>query len=166
LILEISSAGQKVTVEITSSNGKKKIRLGDADISCDWVRVADGHYSLILDGSVHDVLVDIDSDTCIVTSRAGTHTFRITDPRRSGSGSQTHEGPPGLQRVCADMPGKVVRVLVQEADVVANDQGLLVLEAMKMQNEIRAPKSGVVKEVAAIAGTTVNTGDFLLSIES
>ena len=166
MILKISSGTEEVAVEITSQAGTRKIRLGGINTDCDCLRLADGHYSLILNGSVHDVLVDIDSDTCIVTSRAGTHTFRITDPRRSGSGSQTHEGPPGLQRVCADMPGKVVRVLVQEADVVANDQGLLVLEAMKMQNEIRAPKSGVVKEVAAIAGTTVNTGDFLLSIES
>jgi biotin carboxyl carrier protein len=46
------------------------------------------------------------------------------------------------------------------------DQSLLVLEAMKMQNEIRARKSGMVKEVAAVGGTTVNSGDFLLSIES
>jgi len=166
VILKISRGTEEAAVEITSHAGTRKIRLDGINTDCDWVRIADGHYSLILDGSVFDALVDIDSDTCTVTSRAGTHTFRITDPRRSGSGQQTLEGPAGLQRVCADMPGKVVRVLVQEADVVANDQSLLVLEAMKMQNEIRAPKGGVVKEVAAVAGTTVNTGDFLLSIES
>jgi pyruvate carboxylase subunit B len=64
------------------------------------------------------------------------------------------------------MPGKIIRVLVQEGETVAHDQSLLVLEAMKMQNEIRSPKSGIVKEVAVAGGITVNTGDFLLSIES
>jgi pyruvate carboxylase subunit B len=76
------------------------------------------------------------------------------------------EGPAGLLRMRAEMPGKIVRVLVREGESVAYDQGLLVLEAMKMQNEIRAPKSGTIKEVAVTGGITVNTGDFLLSIES
>ena len=63
------------------------------------------------------------------------------------------------------MPGKVVRVLVKEGDTVEFGQGLLVLEAMKMQNEIRAPKSGIVRGIGVSAGATVNTGQFLLSLE-
>jgi acetyl/propionyl-CoA carboxylase alpha subunit len=165
LILNISSADQKVTIEIALVGGEKKIRLGETEISCDWVRLAEGHYSLILDGRVFDLLVNLDTDTCVVMSHAGTYTFRITDLRRSGSESHAHEIQSGLRRICADMPGKVIRILVREGNSVVYDQGLLVLEAMKMQNEIRAPKSGIVKEVAALAGKTVNTGDFLLSIE-
>jgi biotin carboxyl carrier protein len=165
LILDISSADQKVTVEIALVGGEKKIRLAETEISCDWVRLAEGHYSLIVDGRVFDILVNLDTDTCIVMSHAGSYTFQITDRRRSASDLHAHEIQSGLRRVCADMPGKVMRVLVQEGDSVVWEQGLLVLEAMKMQNEIRAPKSGIVKEVAAVAGNTVNTGDFLLSIE-
>jgi biotin carboxyl carrier protein len=166
VILELSDTDQKVAIEITSAGGKRKIRLGDAEIQCDWVRLADRHYSLILDGSVFDLTVRLDTDICTVTSRAGTYSFRIVDPRRSRLRPRAEEGPAGLQRVCAEMPGKVIRVLVREGEPVAYDQGLLVLEAMKMQNEIRAPKSGIVSEVAAVGGTTVSTGDFLLSIES
>jgi len=165
VILNVSSADQKVTVEIALVGGEKKIRVDESEISCDWVRLAGDHYSLILNGRVFDILVNLDTDTCVVTSHAGTCTFRITDSRRSGSESHAHEMQEGLRRVCADMPGKVIRILVQEGDSVVYDQGLLVLEAMKMQNEIRAPKSGIVKEVAAVAGKAVNTGDFLLSIE-
>jgi biotin carboxyl carrier protein len=75
------------------------------------------------------------------------------------------EGQAGLQRLCAEMPGKVIRVLVREGDAVVYEQGLLVIEAMKMQNEIRAPKAGTIKAVGVAAGRTVNTGDFLLSLE-
>jgi biotin carboxyl carrier protein len=165
LILNISSADQIMTVEIALVGGEKKIRLGEAEIAYDWVRLAEGHYSLIIDGHVFDIMVNLDTDTCVVMSRAGTYSFRIMDQRRSGSETLGHEAQAGLQRVCADMPGKVIRVLVQEGDSVIHDQGLLVLEAMKMQNEIRAPKNGTVKEVAIAPGKTVNTGDFMLSIE-
>jgi biotin carboxyl carrier protein len=166
MILEIGSGTDKVAVEITSDGGRKNIRLGGTDMLCDWVRLADGHYSLILDGSVFDLAVDVDTETCVVTSRAGICSFRIVDPRRSRSKQRSEEGRSGVQRIYADMPGKILRILVGEGDTVAQDQGLLVLEAMKMQNEIRAPKSGVVKEVIATPGNIVNTGDFLLSIES
>jgi len=165
LILEISGANQKVSIEITSVGGTRKIRVGDAEISCDWVKLAVGHYSLILDGGVFDLMVNIDTDTCMVTSHEGTYSFRITDPRHLAR-PPVEEGSAGLQRVCAEMPGKIIRILVQEGDTVAYDQSLLVLEAMKMQNEIRASKGGIVKEIAAAAGIAVNTGDFLLSIES
>ena len=165
MIVEISSADQKVTVEIAWVGGKRKIRISETEISCDCVKLADGHYSLILDGRVFDLLVNLDTDTCVVMSHAGSHSFRIMDPRRSGSKSQAEEHHTGLLRVCADMPGKVIRILALEGDKVAFGQGVLVIEAMKMQNEIRAPKSGTVREVGVVPGNTVNTGDFLVSIE-
>ncbi len=166
VILEISSAHDKVFVEIISNGGKKRIRVGETEILCDWVKLSDGHYSLIVDGSVLDVLVNANPESCIVTSRAGTFSFRIVDPRRAGLTQRIEDGPAGLERICAEMPGKIVRVLVQKGDAVIFNQSLLVLEAMKMQNEIRAPQNGVIREVAAVAGNAVNTGDFLLSIES
>jgi acetyl/propionyl-CoA carboxylase alpha subunit len=166
LILDISGVNQEITVEITASGGNRKIRLGDTEISCDCVQLAEGHYSLILDGSVSDLIVNLDTDICTITSRAGTHSFRIMDRRRPKAKTGTEVGPTGLQQVRAQMPGKIIRVLVREGEPVEYDQGLLVLEAMKMQNEIRAPKSGIVKAVAVVAGATVNTGDLLLSVES
>jgi biotin carboxyl carrier protein len=59
----------------------------------------------------------------------------------------------------APMPGKIVRVLVSAGDSVRTGQGLLVVEAMKMQNEIRAPKSGTIDRVAVVEGQTVNAGE-------
>ncbi len=63
------------------------------------------------------------------------------------------------------MPGKVVRVLVAEGDSVEAGAGLVVVEAMKMQNELKAPKSGVVVAVKAQPGATVAMGDMLVAIE-
>ena len=70
-----------------------------------------------------------------------------------------------MQRLRAEIPGKVIRVLAGKGEAVAYDQPVLVVEAMKMQNEIRAPKAGIVKEIAVTEGRTVGSGEFLLSIE-
>lgn len=89
----------------------------------------------------------------------------VQDPRslrtRRGAGA-SGEGP---QKLAAPMPGKVVRMLVEEGAEVEAGQGVVVVEAMKMQNELKAPKKGVVKKVMAKEGTTVNAGDTLAIIE-
>jgi biotin carboxyl carrier protein len=74
---------------------------------------------------------------------------------RKAGGSFSLEGP---QRIDAPMPGKVVRVLVREGDSVHEGQGLVVVEAMKMENELRSPKAGVVKELHAQEGQPVEAG--------
>jgi biotin carboxyl carrier protein len=63
------------------------------------------------------------------------------------------------------MPGKVVRVLIEKGAQVEADQGILVVEAMKMQNELRSPKDGIVKALNVSEGATVNAGDVLAIIE-
>ncbi len=163
--LEVSSGSNRFEIEIASPPGSRRVRIADQEADCDWVRLPDGSYSLILDGRVYDVSVSLDTDTCTVAGRAGHHQLRIYDPRRLSGRTRPEHSQAGLRRVCAEMPGKVVRLLVKQGDKVSYDQGLLVLEAMKMQNEIRAPKNGVVSEIGVRDNSAVNTGDFLLSIE-
>ena len=71
----------------------------------------------------------------------------------------------GVQPVVAPMPGRVVRVLVSPGDEVAARQGVVVVEAMKMENELRSPKAGKVKEVNVTPGTSVEAGRVLVVIE-
>jgi biotin carboxyl carrier protein len=165
VILKISSGDEKIFIEVVASAGKRKVRVDNKEVACDWVRLPGGEYSLIVDGLVFDLSVNLDTDSCSVAGRAGTYSFRITDPRRLSTQQVVEEGRAGLQRLYADMPGKVVRILAKEGDSVTYDQGLLVIEAMKMQNEIRAPKSGTIKEIGVNQGKAINTGDFLLSLE-
>ena len=71
----------------------------------------------------------------------------------------------GPKRITAPMPGKVIRILAPQGTQVAAGQGILVIEAMKMQNELKSPKAGLVKSMSAVEGATVNPGDALAIIE-
>ena len=92
--------------------------------------------------------------------------FRVEvfDPR-SSRGRRSAAGSEGRQTVAAPMPGRVIRVLVEAGQDVDAGQGLIVVEAMKMQNEIKSPKAGRVAEVKTVAGATVSAGDILAVIE-
>ena len=83
----------------------------------------------------------------------------------SGDGPSGEAGAAGAQRIVAPMPGKVVRVLVRPGDEVAARQGLVVVEAMKMENELASPRAGRVKEIAVEPGASVETGRLLIVVE-
>lgn len=165
MILEIGTDEHRVSVEITEAAGVRKVFVDGSEIPYDWARLPHGHYSLILGGHVYDFMIDFSDDRCSVVGRNDSYTLRVADSRHSIQRREVEESQVGLQRLTADMPGKVVRVLVKNGESVAYEQGLLVLEAMKMQNEIRAPKSGIVREVGVTPGMTVKSGEFLLSLE-
>jgi biotin carboxyl carrier protein len=85
--------------------------------------------------------------------------------RRSGGGQSPSRGTEGRQSIVAPMPGRVVRVLVKPGDRISVGQGVVIVEAMKMENELRSPKDGVVREVKTIEGTAVEAGAVLVVIE-
>ena len=89
---------------------------------------------------------------------------RVYDPRDRRTERESVASH-GSEQVRARMPGKVIRVLASVGDVVEEGRGLVVVEAMKMQNEMKSPKSGRVTEVRARAGAAVNAGDVLVVIE-
>jgi biotin carboxyl carrier protein len=86
-----------------------------------------------------------------------------TDPHRAAP--RRRGAREGRLNLAAAMPGKVIRVLVSAGDTVEAGQGLVVVEAMKMQNEVKAPRAGRVAAVRAAAGATVKAGDVLVSID-
>jgi biotin carboxyl carrier protein len=90
---------------------------------------------------------------------------RLIDPKRLRGARGAGAEASGRAQVTASMPGKVVRVLVEAGARVEAGDGLVVVEAMKMQNELKSPKGGVVVEVRAEAGATVNAGDVLVVVE-
>jgi biotin carboxyl carrier protein len=89
----------------------------------------------------------------------------VVDRRRRERGRAGAAAAAGEQRVNAPMPGRVVRILVKPGDQVALRQGLIVVEAMKMENELTSPKAGRVKEVAVTEGTSVEAGRLLIVVE-
>jgi biotin carboxyl carrier protein len=89
----------------------------------------------------------------------------VVDGQRHGRRGAGGPSGAGAQRVTAPMPGRVVRVLVAVGDEVAHRQGLVVVEAMKMENELGAPKAGRIIEVAVVEGVSVEAGRLLIVIE-
>ncbi len=89
----------------------------------------------------------------------------IRDPRSLRSRRAHSVACAGPARICAPMPGKVIRLLVSEGDEVQAGQGLLVVEAMKMQNEIQSTKPGRITKIAVREAAAVNAGDLLAIVE-
>jgi biotin carboxyl carrier protein len=136
----------------------------------DGEEISPGVYSILIDGRSHEAQVskragDAEgySSPYVVTVGLRRYLVEIRDPRRwrrDGAGVQ-EEGP---QEIVAPMPGKIVKVLVSENQEVVRNQGLLVIEAMKMQNEIRAPRAGRVERIYAQEGTGVEAGVRMLRL--
>ncbi len=93
------------------------------------------------------------------------YSFAEVDPRSLRSRRGAGAGTAGPRALKAPMPGKVVRLLVEVGAEVEEHQGIVVIEAMKMQNELRSPKAGRVSQVAVSAGDTVASGDVLVMVE-
>lgn len=91
--------------------------------------------------------------------------IRLSDPKRLRDTKAAGAGADGRASIVAPMPGKVVRVLVERGAQVEAGDGLVIVEAMKMQNEMKSPKGGTVVEIHAEAGATVNVGEVLIVVE-
>jgi biotin carboxyl carrier protein len=130
----------------------------------DIAAVEPGVYSVLQDGRSYEARVEQSDGGVAVFIRGDRFEVQTRDPRR-----RTHPagkaGMEGRFNVVAAMPGKIVRVLVSVGDAVDAGQGLLVVEAMKMQNEMKAPKAGQVAALAAREGATVAAGEVLAVID-
>jgi biotin carboxyl carrier protein len=120
-----------------------------------------GIFSILIDGRSYQATV-LAPGTIQVNGRI--FSVEVFDPRELRQRSST-SGSQGRQNIAAPMPGKVVRLLVSAGDLVEARQGLIVVEAMKMQNEMKSPKAGTVVEVKTKEGATVTAGEILVVIE-
>lgn len=119
------------------------------------------------DGRIYEVYVSPGQSGSASLIRIGSDEFDIAiyDPKRLRGSGADHEHGEGLAEIRTAMPGKVVRILVESGTEVKKGDSIIVVEAMKMQNEMKSPKDGIVKEIRASEGATVNAGDILAIIE-
>ena len=144
--LECLVDGQAVRVDA------RTLQAGVISLVCLEGEEAGRQYRCVLDGD--SVVID--------GSRYG---FAVDDPRSLQGRRVAGAGMDGPRAVKAPMPGRVVRVLVAAGQVVGEQQGVVVIEAMKMQNELKSPKAGRVMRVAVGVGDTVGSGDVLVVVE-
>lgn len=130
----------------------------------DAVEVAPNTYSILLDGRAFEAVVVPAKNGLLVRCNGREFMAAVSDPRAWRRGGADLFGAEGKQQVTAPMPGKVVRVLVSAGQAVEANQGLVVVEAMKMQNEIRASKAGTIERILIREGQAVAAGEPLVTI--
>ena len=156
---------QSLPVEINQSGPRVELQIQGEYYKADIFDVSPGRYSIIWGGKVFDVHVDaLRNGEFHVSLRDRRIALELVDPRKLKSLRQRHADSSGEVSISSPMPGKVVRLLVTEGQSVEPGQGVVVVEAMKMQNELKAPRSGTVKSLNAHEGKTVNAGEELMVI--
>ncbi len=153
-------------VELTKGDKTWTCKVGDTMMEVDAAFTARDVISILLGGKAYEVKRErsLSGETHMIVGSAR-YASEVQDPRslktrRAKAGAE--EGP---QKLNAPMPGKIVRILVPEKGEVEAGQGVIVVEAMKMQNELKSPKKGVVAKVLVGEGATVNAGEALVIIE-
>jgi biotin carboxyl carrier protein len=163
---EVLLAGKTRVVELARVEDDWKISLDGKELDASVAEVAPNTFSVLLNGESHQIRVAPRADgTLTMHTGLAEYHAEVTDPRVWRGRRHGTLEVEGRQQVTAPMPGKVIRLLVNEGDSVEAGQGLLVVEAMKMQNEIRSPKSGKVEKLLAKEGLAVNAGDVLAWVE-
>jgi len=157
---------KKRTVELEAEGESYRVSLDGQVVSVDATLIAEGTVSVLLDGQSFVVHITPSLDGKIKL-QTGPHeyTAELLDPRAWRGRRHGALEAEGRQQITAPMPGKVIRVLVNAGDEVEAGQGLVVVEAMKMQNEIRSPKKGKVERLQAKEGQNVNAGEILVWVE-
>ena len=147
-----------------------RVTVGSREVRVDLARLPDlrqvqpGVYSMLRDGRSLLFRVAPVNGAVVVDVEGREYRVEARDPRAGGRHGR-HTLGEGRQNIIAPMPGKVMRVLVAEGDSVQPGQGLAVVEAMKMQNEIRAPKDGRVTAIRVAEGAAVAGGETLAEVE-
>ena len=124
-----------------------------------------GCYLFFRDAEVHECRVTKALEGFEVSLHERNYAVTIIDPKRLRSGQDSDRHHHGLAEITAPMPGKVVRVQIETGATVEKGAGIVVVEAMKMQNEMKSPRAGVVVSINVKPGDTVNAGDVLAVVE-
>jgi len=138
-------------------------RVNGSPVELDARASEPGVLSLLVGGRSYEIRNDAGAGEIAVGPRR--YAVEVRDPRSLKSRKAAGAGDDGPKKITAPMPGKVVRILVAEGAAVEAGEGVIVIEAMKMQNELKSPKKGVVKKMSAVEGATVNAGDALAVVE-
>ena len=162
---EVELDGALSPVEVEGEAGRYRVRLDGATLEVDARRVGEGFWSLVLGGE--SIVAEISDEDGVSVVRVDGEIYRIRVEEESRYLIRTRGGTvAGRGQVLkAPMPGRVVLIEVAVGQRVQKGDGLVILEAMKMENEFRASGEGTVKEIRVQAGEAVNPGDVLLVIE-
>ncbi|MFI5106231.1 MAG: biotin/lipoyl-containing protein [Terriglobales bacterium] len=165
MIYEVTIAERTYRVDLVRTGEQWTCKLDGREFPLDVVSAREGGLSLLLDGKSYEVRQEnVGAEAGIVVGQER-FAVAVRDPRsfrsRRPAGADEH----GPRKITAPMPGKVVRLLAGVGARVEAGQSVIVIEAMKMQNELKAPKTGVVKKINVAEGAAVEAGQSLAEVE-
>ena len=165
MVYEVNVDGKSHRLELAKTVDGWQCSLDGQNVGVEVALVRPDVLSLLIGDTVYEIKREQDPEGIYIWVGHTWHRVELLDPRslrsrKSGAGEDI-----GPRKITAPMPGKVVRVLVTEHATVDAGQGVMVVEAMKMQNEIKSPKKGTVQKLHVVEGAAVNAGDILAVIE-
>jgi biotin carboxyl carrier protein len=169
--LNAQISGTDNEVSVTLAGGRAVVEVDGRHYDLEVRELARGEYLLVNGSSVFKCRVETKHDRASagelfeVLLRGKNYDVRLLDPKRLRSAQTSGAHHTGAAEIVSPMPGKIVRVLLQPGAEVEAGAGVIVVEAMKMQNEMKAPKAGVIVSINFAEGATVNAGDVLAVIE-
>jgi biotin carboxyl carrier protein len=166
--LRAEAGGKDHEIAIQRGDGNVSALIDGRQYDLHVQEPGDGEYLLTQGHSVYNCRVETahnQPNELEVSIQGNSYKIKLIDPKRLRSSQSGADHDRGSAQIVAPMPGKVVRVLVEAGAEVEAGAGIVVVEAMKMQNEMKSPKTGIVVELKTAAGATVNAGDVLAVVE-
>jgi biotin carboxyl carrier protein len=169
--LKAQLTGKEHEVSLRFANGSVDAELNGQHYNLEIRELGRGEYLLVSGAKVYKCRVAHHGDSFStgqsfeVVLRGRNYEIALVDPKRLRSAQSTGGHHTGAAEIVSPMPGKIVKILVNPGSQVEAGAGVIIVEAMKMQNEMKAPRAGTLVSIAAEEGATVNAGDVLAVIE-
>ena len=164
MIYDIAIDGKNYRLDLNRQEGGWSCRLDGREVEVDAVLARPDVLSLRIGNQAYEVKCERVGGDLHLWVGSVRFAAEVRDPR-SLRGRVRAVDDHGPKKLTAPMPGKIVRVLVRQGDAVETGAGVLVVEAMKMQNEIKSPKKGMIQKILVSEGAAVNAGDVLAIVE-
>jgi biotin carboxyl carrier protein len=164
MLYDVTINGKNYRLDLNRSDGRWSCRLDGRDLEVEAVLARPDVLSLRIGNVAYEIKSELVANDLYLWVGSSRFAVELRDPRslRNRSRAGDDQGP---KKITAPMPGKVVRLLVHEGDEVEVGGGVAVVEAMKMQNEIKSPKKGTIQKILVREGAAVNAGDVLAIVE-
>lgn len=164
--LHAESNGEKHEIEIKREGDKVFANIDGREYDVEASEPEPGVFLIRHENKIYEAAVSASPDgKKNVSLRGRDHEITLHNPKRLRGSDSSDAHADGIAEIKTAMPGKVVRILTTAGTAVEKGDGILVVEAMKMQNELKSPKPGTVKDIRVGEGVTVSAGDVLATIE-
>jgi biotin carboxyl carrier protein len=161
---DISIDGKSYRLDLNQAEGRWSCRVDGREVEVDAVLARPNVLSLRIGNKAYEVKCERVGSGVHIWVGSRRFSAEVRDPR-SLRGRVRATDDQGPKKLSAPMPGKVVRILMRQGDEVEAGSGVLVVEAMKMQNEVKSPKKGTIQKILVGEGTAVNAGDVLAIVD-